>query len=122
MSAVLYRCTECDLVQPSLKLAGKCHHGIGGVEEFAPRPLSVIAAEIAADWRPVWFGAVPYVRAMLELDSTEGILRAMYGADRADEIVLRFLGNSRTWKGDTARRIKSELRAMLAFNSRRPTL
>ncbi len=34
------------------------------------RPLSVIAAEIAADWRPVWFGAVPYLRAMLELDAT----------------------------------------------------
>jgi hypothetical protein len=119
VSTVLYQCTECDEVHPSLVKAGKCHYGIGGVVEVAPRPLSVIAAEIAADWRPVWFGAVPYVRAMLELDSTVNTLRStFYGADRADEIVQRFLGNAGTWKGDTARRIKAELRARLAAESR----
>jgi hypothetical protein len=119
VSTVLYQCTECDSVHPSLVKAGKCHEGIGGVEKVAPRPLSVIAAEIAADWRPVWFGAVPYLRAMLTLDSTDELLRTTYyGADRADEIVLRFIGNSRTWKGDTARRIKAELRARLAAESR----
>lgn len=106
----LYRCTECDNVFPTLKLAGKCHYGIGGVEEVAPRPLSVIAAEIAADWRPVNYAAVPYLQAMIELDSTD----QMYGADSAREIISRFVGNASSWKGDVARRIKAELRAMLA--------
>jgi hypothetical protein len=73
------------------------------------RPLHVIAAEISADWRPPWFGAVPYLQAMRSLDK----ITDNYGADDADGIVRYFLVNAKTWRGETARRIKAELNALL---------
>ncbi len=74
------------------------------------RPLHVIADEIAADWHPVYFGAVPYLAAMRTLDGIDGA----YGYDDADDIVLYFLSNAGTWRGDTARRVKAELKALSA--------
>lgn len=74
----------------------------------SPRSLSVIAAEIRKDWKKPYFGAVPYLEAMSELDKvTDNFI-----ADSGCEIVLRFLGNAGTWKGETARRIKAELKAL----------
>jgi hypothetical protein len=72
------------------------------------RSLSEIAREIRANWRPVYFGAVPYLDAMSCLDS----INDMYGLDTAKSIVLYFLSNARNWRGDTARRIKAELNSM----------
>ncbi len=104
-----YRCTECDATFPTLAKASRCHWGIGGVEEVTPRPLYEIAAEITADWKPVWFGAVPYVEAMGCLTS----LDQMYGMESGRIIVSYFLSNAKLWRGDTAKRIKRELRAIL---------
>jgi hypothetical protein len=73
------------------------------------RPLHEIAAEIRADWKKPNFGAVPYLDAMRYL----GTLNDKYGADSAESIVLYFLANANAWRGDTARRIKAELRAMV---------
>ena len=74
------------------------------------RPIHEIAAEIVADWSPnIWFGAEPYVRAMLELDSIDD----NYDEDSARTVVSYFLGNAKTWRGETARRVKAELRALL---------
>lgn len=72
------------------------------------RPLYEIAAEIKADWKNVYFGAVPYLQALAQLDS----INDTYGADDARYIVIYFLGNAKTWKGDTARRIKAELKSL----------
>jgi hypothetical protein len=72
------------------------------------RSLSVIAAEIRKDWKKPYFGAVPYLNAMMCLDK----ITDNYGFDSAKMIVLYFLGNAGTWKGETARRIKKELNAM----------
>lgn len=74
-----------------------------------PRSLSAIAADIARNWSPVYFGAVPYLAAMRQLDS----VRDVYIAEDARSIVLYFLSNARTWKGEHARRIKAELNALL---------
>lgn len=74
-----------------------------------PRPISQIASEIRRDWKNVYFGAVPYLGAMASLDS----VKDTYGADGADMIVRYFLSNATTWKGETARRIKAELKTML---------
>lgn len=71
-----------------------------------PRALSTIAYEITRTWKCVWFGAVPYLDAMKQLDS----INDMYGCDSAKNIVAYFLGNVQTWKGDDARRIKAELK------------
>jgi hypothetical protein len=37
----------------------------------------------------------------------------MYLYDSAQDIVLRFLCNAGTWRGEVARRVKAELRAMV---------
>ena len=72
------------------------------------RPLYVIANEIRKDWRKPYFGAVPYLEAMAGLQSVND----NYGLDSAKSIVLYFLANANTWRGDNARRIKAELKAM----------
>jgi hypothetical protein len=74
-----------------------------------PRSLNEIAREIARDWRPVWFGAKPYLEAMHSLET----VRDAYGADSGVSIVAYFLSNASQWRGETARRVKAELRAML---------
>ena len=73
------------------------------------RLLSEIAAEIKADWTRPYFGAIPYLDAMATLHR----MTDKYGMDDADDIVRYFLSNATTWKGDTARRVKAELRSML---------
>ncbi len=77
--------------------------------ENGARSLSVIAREIRRDWRPVNYAAVPYLDAMGALEK----ITDMYYADTADSIVRYFLSNAQTWRGDTARRVKAELKAML---------
>jgi hypothetical protein len=72
------------------------------------RPIYKIAAEIRKDWTKVYFGAVPYLEAMERLTS----INENYFYDSAKTIVLYFLGNAQTWKGETAKRIKAELKAM----------
>ena len=78
------------------------------VNKVENRSLSVIAAEIRKDWKKPYFGAVPYLNAMMCLDK----ITDNYGFDSGKMIVLYFLGNAGTWKGETARRIKKELNAM----------
>lgn len=73
------------------------------------RPLHVIAREIKADWKKVYFGAVPYLDAMATLTSIDD----NYYFDSAESVVRYFLANASTWRGDTAKRIKAELKAML---------
>lgn len=74
------------------------------------RSLSTIAAEIARDWgNKAYFGAVPYIHAMRALGSVSDD----YGDDSGEEIVLRFLGNAHSWRGETARRVKAELKRMV---------
>lgn len=73
------------------------------------RPLSAIAEEIQRDWKRPYFGAVPYLSAMAELDSVEG----EYYEDSAASVVRYFLANAGTWRGETARRVKAELNAMV---------
>jgi hypothetical protein len=70
------------------------------------RPLWAIAREIIKDWRNPYFGAVPYMRAMQQLES----INDKYGADDAKSIVLYFLSNAQSWRGDVARRVKKELK------------
>lgn len=72
------------------------------------RPLYEIAKEIRKDWQKVYFGAVPYLDAM----STLNKVTDNYFQDSGKSIVLYFLANASTWRGDTAKRIKAELKAI----------
>jgi hypothetical protein len=73
------------------------------------RPLYEIAKEIKKDWKNVYFGAKPYLDAMATLDNVSD----NYGWDSGKSIVNYFLANAATWRGDTAKRIKAELKAMV---------
>lgn len=75
----------------------------------ATRSLSDIAREIRSDWSNPYFGAVPYLDALSSLDSVSD----RYGFDSAKDIVIYFLSNATTWRGDTARRVKAELKAAI---------
>ena len=74
------------------------------------RPISEIAKEICADWKNVNFAAKPYLSAMRALNG----LDQDYGMDSAASIIMYFLSNATTWRGETAKRIKAELKAALA--------
>ncbi len=73
------------------------------------RALKAIAADITDNWPKVYFGAVPYLDAMKALTSIDD----RYYEDSARSVVRYFLANAGTWRGDDARRIKAELKAML---------
>jgi len=78
-----------------------------------PRPLFEIAREVYTDiQRGNWKGcyaAKPYLNAMQDLDK----ITDTYCADSAKSIVLYFLSNAATWRGETARRIKAELKEIV---------
>jgi len=75
------------------------------------RPLYEIAREIKADasHRAFWWKAEPYVSAMLKIDK----ITDMYMYEPADMVVRYALGNLMGWRGEIAKRVKDELRAML---------
>lgn len=74
------------------------------------RSLSVIAREIVRDWKNINYAAKPYLCAM----QTMGDIRDKYGFEDGTSVVNYFLSNASAWRGDTAKRIKSELKAMVA--------
>jgi len=76
------------------------------------RSLSAIARDIRADWKPVNYAAKPYLDAMSGLDS----INDQYIYDSGRSIVLYFLSNASSWRGDKARTIKAELKALLKGN------
>jgi len=69
--------------------------------------ISQLAAEIRKDWKPVHYTAEPYLQAMFSLQS----ISDNYFADSGISIVLYFLNNARSWKGEVAKAIKAELRS-----------
>lgn len=72
------------------------------------KPLYEYAAEIRRDWKRVNYAAEPYLRAMGALNGIDD----MYGYDSAKDVVTRFLVNAGTWRGETAKRVKAELRQL----------
>ena len=73
------------------------------------RPLYQIAADIRADWKKVNFAAEPYLEAMESLDE----ITDHYYADSAKTIVLYFLSNAGSWRGNVAKSTKAELKGMI---------
>jgi hypothetical protein len=79
------------------------------MSETETRSIYTIAAEISADWKKVNFAAVPYLGAMLQLDKASD----NFGCDSARSVCTYFLANAGSWRGETARRIKKELKAII---------
>ena len=78
-----------------------------------PRPLHKIASEIRRDWSSqkggVNYAAKPYLDALSGLDQ----ISDNYGADSAKTVVSYLLNNMGQWRGETARKVKAELKGML---------
>ena len=89
----------------------KLNEELGAVLNEQNRPLSEIAREIYQDWRPVHPYAKPYLEAMSTLDSIDD----NYMFDSGKSIVAYFLSIASTWRGETAKRIKAELKKMLGL-------
>lgn len=75
------------------------------------RTFQQIARDIKSTWMNVYFGAVPYLEALLTLDTTDS--EALYGIETAGDIVRYFLANAQTFRGVDAKRLKAELKSML---------
>ena len=73
------------------------------------RPISTIAAEIRKEWKKVNYAAVPYLDAMGSLNS----INDQYYYDSGKSVVLYFLSNASSFRGDAAKRLKAELKAMV---------
>ena len=73
------------------------------------RTLRIIAADIRMHWPNVNYAAKPYLDAMRALNT----INDRYYADDARSVVLYFLSNASTWRGEDAKRIKAELKEML---------
>jgi len=72
------------------------------------RPLYVIARDIYKIWPKVNYAAKPYLEAMADLTSIED----KYGYDNARSIVLYFLSNASSFRGDDAKALKLELKSI----------
>jgi len=72
------------------------------------RPIYEIAADIERHWPNVNYAARPYLDAMYSITS----INEMYYADTAKSVVLYFLANARSFRGEDARRLKAELKAL----------
>lgn len=75
------------------------------------RTFQQIARDIKSVWLNVYFGAVPYLEAMLTLDTSDP--NDMYLYDTAGDIVRYFLANAQTFRGANANKLKAELKSML---------
>ncbi|GGA92847.1 hypothetical protein [Puia dinghuensis] len=74
-----------------------------------PDELCQIAVLIRRQWTAMYFGAVPYVEAMLCLKTIDD----NFGDDSGRSIVTYFLGNAKTWKGEYAKAVKAKLNELL---------
>ena len=73
------------------------------------RSLNAIHRDIYNNWQKPYFGAKPYIDAMRHLDT----IHDKYYYDDAESVVRYFLANATSWKGETARAIKAELKTLL---------
>jgi|WetSurMetagenome_2_1015567.scaffolds.fasta_scaffold1919677_1 hypothetical protein len=67
--------------------------------------LAGIARVIRRDWRGVNYAAEPYLQAMASMDS----IRDNYYMDSGASVVLYFLCNANSYRGNIARACKAEL-------------
>ena len=75
------------------------------------RALHQIADEIRGDWKNIPNYARQHLAPMAYLST----INDYYGCDDGKSIVLYFLSNASTWRGDTARRVKAELKAIVGI-------
>lgn len=79
------------------------------ISKSTPRLIRIIAEDIETNWPGVSLNARPYLNAMHLRD----FIWENYYLDSMESVVLYFLSNSASWRGEAARRIKQELKDIL---------
>ena len=75
------------------------------------RTFSEVTREIRAKWSKPYFGAVPYLDALQEVNTSDK--NATYISEQVKDIVPYLLCNMSTFRGADARRLKAELKEMI---------
>jgi len=73
------------------------------------RSISSIAYDIKRVWAKPYFGAKPYLDAMTQLNN----INDKYFHDDAKSVIMYFLANASTFRGNDAKVLKAELKAIL---------
>ena len=73
------------------------------------RSISSIARDIKRVWVKPYFGAKPYLDAMLSLNT----INDTYIYDDAKTVIMYFLANASTFRGNDAKILKAELKELL---------
>ena len=73
---------------------------------LANKTIAEIAAIIRKDWKKVNYAAKPYLSAMNCLSD----INHQIGFDSGKSIVLYFLSNAGSWRGEIAKAVKLELK------------
>jgi len=73
------------------------------------RPISQIARDIRIDWVNVKYSAKPYLDALSQLNDVND----RYGFDDAKSLILYFLSNASSYRGENAKKYKAELKDIL---------
>ena len=73
------------------------------------RSISSIARDIKRVWVKPYFGAKPYLQAMEYLDN----INSKYIYDDARCIIMYFLANASTFRGNDAKVLKQELKNLM---------
>ena len=73
------------------------------------RPIYSIARDIKRTWAKPYFGAKPYLEAMSQLNSIDD----QYIYDDARSVIMYFLANASTFRGNDAKVLKTELKNLL---------
>lgn len=72
------------------------------------RSIRSIALDIRKEWAKVNYAAKPYLDTMMELNS----INDKYYNDSAKSVVLYFLSNAASFRGERAKALKAELKAL----------
>jgi len=75
-------------------------------QDLSKLNLAQLASIIKQDWKNPYFGALPYLNALSQLNS----IADTYYAEEAKSIVLYFISNASTWRGPIAKAVKAELK------------
>jgi hypothetical protein len=73
------------------------------------RLISSIAYDIKKTWAKPYFGAKPYLDAMVHLNT----INDKFYEDTASSVIMYFLANASTFRGNDAKVLKAELKNLL---------
>ena len=90
---------------------------IAGIPAPSPLPTARqlrLVSDVAADIRKAWPKVNYAAKAYLEAMETMSTMDKPYYEDSAQSVILYFLSNASTFRGEDAKRLKAELKELVA--------